>query len=99
MLGLGSCVEGPGDDQSWFRGRLVQLARLLQITSVEQMSDLYREYLYLERYESKDLTELAKLIDPKQDTKAESPQGDIRVSSLVTSSSDSTPSSDTGTIP
>ena len=45
MLGLGSCVEGPGDDQNWFKGRLRQLAGLLQISSVEQMSDLYREYL------------------------------------------------------
>jgi hypothetical protein len=100
MLGLGSCVEGPGDDQSWFKGRLVQLAGLLQISSVEQLSDLYREYLYLETYERKDLTQLAAWIDPKQDTKTESPQGDMRVSSLLTPSNDSTtPSSDTETIP
>jgi hypothetical protein len=76
MLGLGSRVEGPGDDQNWFKGRLRQLAGLLQISSVEQMSDLYREYLYLDTYERADLVELAALIVPKQDTKTESPQGD-----------------------
>ena len=76
MLGLGSRVKGPGDDQDWFKGRLRQLAGLLQISSVEQMSDLFREYLYLDAYERAGLIELAALIVPKQDTKTESPQGD-----------------------
>ena len=59
MLGLGSCVAGPGDEQQWFVHRFARQAELLQVRSTEQLSDLFRNYLYLERFEKADIVWLA----------------------------------------
>ena len=96
MVGLGSCVAGPGDDQLWFIDRFVQLARLLQVGSTERMSDLFREYLYLEKFEMGDLVWLAGLVVQQRDFQTDTPWRDMRMSSMMTSSDDSTPSSDMG---
>jgi hypothetical protein len=94
MVGLGSCVAGPGDDQNWFKDRFVRVAGLLQISSVERMSDLFREHLYLENFERPDLEWLAGLVVHQLDARTEAPRLDMRMSSVMTPSNDSTPYSD-----
>ena len=96
MLRLGSCVAGPGDDQSWFEDRFMELAGLLRVQSIENLSDLSRNYLYLETFEKSDLLWLAELFDQRQGLQTESPRRDMRLSSVMASSDDSTPSSDVG---
>jgi hypothetical protein len=94
MVGLGSCVAGNGNGQSWFVDRFVQLAGLLRISSIEQMSDLFRDHLYLETFEKADLIWLAGLVAQKGETRTETPRRDMRMSSVMTPDDDSTPSSD-----
>jgi hypothetical protein len=94
MVGLGSCVVGPGDDRSWFIDRFVRLSRLLRISSLQQVSDLFREYLHLETFEKADLIWLAGLVVQPGDTQKERHQRDMRMSSVMTPDDDSTPSSD-----
>jgi hypothetical protein len=92
MVGLGSCVAGPGDDETWFEDRFVLVAGLLQIDNIEQMSALSREHFCLEMYEKGDLTRLAELVAEHRALK-ENLRRDVRMSSM-TSSDHSTPVSD-----
>ena len=96
MLRLGSCVAGPGDDQSWFLDRFMELAGLLRVQSTEKMSDLFRNYLYLETFEKQDLLWLAERFVEQRNFQTESPHRDMRMSSIIASSDESTPSSDVG---
>lgn len=93
MISVG-CVAGLGDEQSWFTDRFIQLAGLLHMGDVEQMSDLFREYLYLDIFERPHLIWLAELVVPKQDTQTDQPRRDMSMSSVMTPSDNSTPSSD-----
>jgi hypothetical protein len=95
MVAQGSYVVGPGDDQSWFIDRFVRLAGRLRIGSVEQMSDLFREHLYLETFEKADLIRLAGSFFQQGDTQTEAPRWEMRMSSVMTPSDDSTPSANT----
>jgi hypothetical protein len=92
MVGLGSCVAGPGDDERWFEDRFVRVARLLQIDKIEQMSALSREHFCLEMYEKGDLTRLAELVAQRRGQE-EDLRRDVSMSSVI-SSEHSTPVSD-----
>jgi len=92
MVGLGSCVAGPGDDEPWFKDRFVRVARLLQIDNIEQISALSREHFCLETFEKGDLTRLAGLITQQRGLE-ENLRRDMSMSSMI-SSDHSTPSSD-----
>jgi hypothetical protein len=110
MVGLGSFVARPGDDELWFEDRFVRVAGLLQIKDSEQMSALFREYFCLEVYEKGGLIRLEKLVaqqrrpeeDQQRDMRMPSmsssdhstPASDMRMSSMMTLSDCSTPSSD-----
>lgn len=74
MVSLGSCVVTSGEDQGWFTDRFIQLAGLLQIRHVEQMSDLFGQYLHLDTFERADLIWLAGLLVQKRDNQTESPR-------------------------
>lgn len=95
MVGQGARVAGPGGDQNWFRDRFKWLSGLLQISSIEQVSDLYRKHFYLEEIEKEDLTELMEWLDKQQATQTEVLWRDM---SVTTSSSDSSLFSETSTV-
>jgi hypothetical protein len=102
IVGVGSCVAGPGEDELWFEDRFVQVAGLLQVENVEQMSALSREHFCLEVYEKGDLVRLEELVARRRDIRMPSmissdhstPASDMRMSSMMVSSDCSTPSSD-----
>lgn len=111
MVGLGSCVAGPGDDKLWFDDRFVRVAGLLQIETLEQMSALSQEHFFLEMFEETDLIRLEKLIaeqrgleeNQRRDMRMPSmissdcwtPSSDMRVPSVMTPNTNSIPSSET----
>lgn len=103
MVGQGARVEGPGGHQDWFRDRFKLLSALLQISSIEQVLDLYRKHFYLEEIEKDELTglmEATQMEVPWRDMSvATSSSGsslfsETRSSSTVTSSNHATPSSE-----
>jgi hypothetical protein len=110
MVGLGSCVAGPGDDELWFEDRFIRVAGLLQIENVEKISALSREHLCIEMFEKDYFIRFATLIaqqkrqeeNLRRDRKmsgmtssnSSTPTSEMRRSSMTTSSGYSTPSSD-----
>jgi hypothetical protein len=62
IIGVGISGAEPGKARDWYTDFFLQLANVLQIRTIEQVSNAFRGYVYLEEFECNNMKRIAELL-------------------------------------
>lgn len=70
IIGVGISGAEPGKARDWYTDFFLQLANALQVSSIQQISDIFHGYIYLEQFECHNMRRIAELLSRAPTTKA-----------------------------